>query len=108
EKRFSIKHHIATRLLRQDHQETAEKLLASTPQITNADLTESLIRDALRKQDWEKVYEWLGKLPEDVQRTERWDYWLARVMEELDIKEINGRSAQSIYAGVAATRSFYG
>jgi len=108
DERFSTQHHIATRLLRQDHHETAEKLLASTPQITSTDLTESLIRDALRKQDWEKVYQWLVKLPEDAQRTERWDYWLARVMEELDIKEINGRSAQSIYAGVAATRSFYG
>lgn len=106
--RLQTQHDIATRLLRQDKQEAAETLLSSISQITSTDLTEWLIRDSLRKQDWEKAYTWLAKLPADAQQTERWSYWLARIMEELDIKEINGLTAQSLYNRVAATRSFYG
>lgn len=108
EERLDTQHHLATRLLRQDHQAEAEKLLESIPQISSSDLTEWLIRDALRKQDWERAYTWLEKLPADALETERWSYWRARIMEELDIKGLNNRTPQAIYAGVAATRSFYG
>lgn len=107
-KRLETQYHIATRLLRQDNPEAAETLLSSISQITSTDLTEALIRDSLRKQDWEKAYTWLTRLPVDAQQTERWLYWRARIMEELDIKEVDGQSVQSLYNRVAATRSFYG
>ena len=107
-KRLETQYHIATRLLRQDNQDAAESLLSSISQITSTDLTEALIRDSLRKQDWEKAYNWLTRLPVEAQQTERWLYWRARIMEELDIKEVDGQSVQSLYNRVAATRSFYG
>jgi soluble lytic murein transglycosylase len=108
EDRRETHYQLAARLMRQDRPEAAEQLLSSIVDVTRADLGEWLIRDALRKQDWEKAYEWLARLPEDTQATERWSYWRARIMEELDIKEINGRAPKDIYASVATTRSFYG
>lgn len=108
EDRINIKYQIALRLLFQDHEVDAEQLVASTPGLTRVDLVEWLIRESLRKQDWEKVNEWLTRLPDDARQTERWRYWQARTMEELDIKEINGQTPMSIYASIAAQRSFYG
>lgn len=106
--RVNLKYHIALRLLYQDHEVEAEKLVASTPNLTRVDLLEWLLRESLRKQDWERVNEWLARLPEDARKTERWRYWQARTMEELGIKEINGETASSIYNSVAPARSFYG
>lgn len=106
--RVNLKYHIALRLLYQDHEIEAEKLVASTPNLTRVDLLEWLLRESLRKQDWERVNEWLARLPEDARKTERWRYWQARTMEELDIKEMNGETPASIYSSVAPARSFYG
>jgi soluble lytic murein transglycosylase len=106
--RVNIKYQIALRLLRQDHEVEAEKLVASTPNLTRVDLLEWLLRESLRKQDWERVNEWLTRLPDNARKTERWRYWQARAMEELEIKELNGETPTSIYASVAPERSFYG
>lgn len=106
--RIEIKYHIALRLLHQDHELDAEKLVASTPNLTRVDLLEWLLRESLRKQDWERVNEWLARLPDDARKSERWRYWQARTMEELSIKEINGETPESIYNSVAPARSFYG
>ncbi|HTF95609.1 MAG TPA: transglycosylase SLT domain-containing protein [Cellvibrio sp.] len=108
EDRINIKYHIALRLLYQDHEADAEKLVASTPNLTRVDLLEWLLRESLRKQDWERVNEWLARLPDDARKSERWRYWQARTMEQLDIKEINGETPMTIYQSVAPARSFYG
>lgn len=108
EDRVNIKYHIALRLLYQDHEVEAERLVASTPSLTRTDLLEWLLRESLRKQDWERVNEWLTRLPEDARNSERWRYWQARAMEQLGIKEINGETPIAIYQSVAPARSFYG
>lgn len=108
EDRIDIKYEIALRLLRQDHELDAEKLVASTPNLTRTDLLEWLLRESLRKQDWERVNEWLSRLPDDARNSERWRYWQARTMEQLDIKEVNGETPIAIYQSVAPARSFYG
>lgn len=106
--RNAIKHQIALRLLYQDHDQDAQQLVASTPTLNSADLLEWLLRESLRKQNWEQVNEWLTRLPEETRTTERWRYWQARTMEELGIKEINGETPMMIYNGIAPARSFYG
>jgi soluble lytic murein transglycosylase len=106
--RVNLKYHIALRLLHQDHEVDAEKLVASTPNLTRVDLLEWLLRESLRKQDWQRVNEWLARLPEDARKAERWRYWQARTMEELDIKDMNGETAANIYNSLAPARSFYG
>lgn len=108
EDRMNIKYQIALRLLAQDHEVEAEKLVSATANLSRVDLMEWLIRESMRKLDWEKVNEWLARLPEDAKKTERWRYWQARTMEELKIKEINGETPETIYASIAPTRSFYG
>lgn len=108
EDRLNTKYEIGLRLLSQDHETEAERLVATTPNLSRVELIEWLIRESLRKQDWEKVNEWLTRLPADAQQTERWRYWQARTMEALEIKEINGETPASIYAMIAPTRSFYG
>lgn len=106
--RVNLKYHIALRLLYQNHEVDAEQLVASTPNLARVDLLEWLLRESLRKQDWERVNEWIARLPEDARKTERWRYWQARTMEELDIKKINGETASNIFNSVAPARSFYG
>lgn len=106
--RVEIKYRIALRLLYQDHELDAEQLVASTPNLTRADLLEWLLRESLRKQDWERVNEWLTRLPEPERQSERWRYWQARTMEQLGIKELNGETPMAIYQSVAPARSFYG
>lgn len=108
EDRRQIQHHIALRLLHQDHDQEAEKLVASTPSLNSVDLLEWLLRESLRRQNWEQVNEWLTRLPEESRANERWRYWQARTMEELGIKELNGETAMDIYHSVAPARSFYG
>lgn len=108
EDRVNIKYQIALRLLYQDHDVDAEQLVASTPNLTRVDLLEWLLRESLRKQDWKQVNEWLTRLPEDARQHERWRYWQARTMEQLDIKELNGETPLAIYNSIAPARSFYG
>jgi soluble lytic murein transglycosylase len=106
--RIDIKYQIALRLLYQDHEIDAERLVASTPNLTRVDLIEWLLRESLRKQDWERVNEWLARLPDDARSTERWRYWQARTMEALGIIEVNGETPATIYTSIAPARSFYG
>jgi len=108
EQRLNMKYQIALRLLYQDHEAEAEQLTAATPELTRVDLIEWLIRESLRKQDWEKTNEWLTRLPSEAKTSERWRYWQARTMEQLRIKEVNGETPSSIYADIAPARSFYG
>lgn len=103
-----IVYSIARQLIRQDQAQAAAALVSATPDLSHPELLEALIRAALEQQDWEKAYRWLLRLPQESKQTERWRYWQARIMEQLNIKESEGKSAKQLYAAVAATRSFYG
>jgi soluble lytic murein transglycosylase len=103
-----INYLLALQLLRQDQDARAEHLVTATPNLSHADLLEALIREALRKQDWQKSYRWISRLPAEVQKSERWSYWQARIMDKLNIKELEGKKTLEIYADLANTRSFYG
>jgi len=103
-----IAYTIARQLLRQEHGRAAEEMVSATPDLSHPELLEALIREALAQQDWEKAYRWLLRLPEESKQTERWGYWHARILEQLHIKESEGKTAKELYSKVAATRSFYG
>ena len=105
--RLATQQRIASRLVHQGHRNQAERLLARVPELNDQNLTESIIRDALQDLDWERAYTWLTRLPSDAQDTERWRYWRARLMEELELDE-EWPSPRDLYQAVAATRSFYG
>lgn len=108
DEKLNIVYTIARQLLRQDHGQAAEQLVTANPNLSRPDLMEALIREALLQQDWEKAFRWVLRLPADSKKTERWSYWQARIMEQLKIKEIEGKKPKDFYASVANTRSFYG
>jgi len=108
DERLNINYTIARQLLRQDHGKEAAQMVANIPNLSRPDLMEALIREALVQQDWEKAYRWVLRLPADSKKTERWTYWQARIMEELKIKEVEGKTPKDFYNTVANTRSFYG
>jgi soluble lytic murein transglycosylase len=108
DERLNITYTIARQLLRQDYGQEAEQIVTATPNLGRPDLMEALIREALHQQDWEKAFRWIIRLPADSKKTERWTYWQARIMEQLKIKEIDGKTPKDFYATVANTRSFYG
>jgi soluble lytic murein transglycosylase len=105
---LQIHYALARQLLAQDKSDLADQLASSLPNLSHTDLLESLIREALRKQDWANSYRLIQRLPIDAQKSERWSYWLARNMEELQIKEVEGKKSSDIYAEVSNARSFYG
>ena len=107
QERLVTQQRIASRLVHEDHRAQAERLLARVPELNDQDLTESIIRDALQDLDWERAYTWLTRLPSDAQDTERWRYWRARLMEELELDD-DWPGPRDLYQAVAATRSFYG
>jgi len=108
DEKLNISYTIARQLLRQDQGQAAEALVVATPNLSRPELMEALIREALRQQDWEKAFRWLLRLPADHKKTERWTYWQARIMEQLKIKEQDGKTPKDFYTSVAGTRSFYG
>ncbi len=105
--RLATQETIAQRLIFQGHRDQADRLLATVPALNSTELVESVIRDALEQLDWERAYTWLNQLPAADQDSERWRYWRARMIEELEL-ENTGPEPKDLYAAVAATRSFYG
>jgi len=106
EERRQTQEELALRLLRQNEPRLAERLLAEVPTLTSTDVIETMIRDSLGQLDWERAYTWLMQLPPEAQDTERWRYWRARLMEELELE--GGPEPADLYAAVATTRGFYG
>jgi len=107
----AARHHtqgyIAVRLLRQGYTRETEELLAAAPALSSESLIEWLIRDALRKQDWQRVEKWLAHLPAESRDSDRWRYWQARLLTH-KTKDKEHTEAQALYQSVAQSRSFYG
>lgn len=107
EARLNTQRYIAVRLLRQGYSKDTEALLASTPALNSANVTEWLVRDALRRQDWAGVNKWVAALPAEAQQSERWRYWSARALDQLGTPD-GAEQAKQLFTEVANTRSFYG
>lgn len=105
--RLATQEVLAHRLIRQDHRQRADQLLARVPALNTTELVETQIREALRQLDWERAYTWLEQLPPQARESDRWRYWRARMIETLDLEE-TGPRPDDLYTAVAAERSFYG
>lgn len=103
-----VRDYLITRLAQKDHLEKAEQLLAKTSQTASKELTDWLARDALKTLDWQRLYDTLSLFDQKEQDSQRWLYWRARAMEELEISDPNYPSPDKIYASLSLTRSFYG
>ncbi|MGI1678284.1 MAG: transglycosylase SLT domain-containing protein [Cellvibrionaceae bacterium] len=108
EERDNTREYLITQLAKKGHLDQAEKLLAKTSKVANKELTDWLARDALKSQDWKRLYNTLSLFSQEEQDSQRWLYWRARAMEELGISDPNYPNPEIIYASLALTRSFYG
>jgi soluble lytic murein transglycosylase len=73
----------------------------------NSALMEARIRLALHNENWNQVLVLIHALPEELQASDRWRYWNARVLAQSSDK-IDKDSAWSIFRELASSRSFYG
>lgn len=103
DERIALQRYVLLRMLLQNGVERAEELLRDNPTLAADSLIEVLLRDALKRQDWDRFDTWLPWLSEAGRASERWRYWQARSVERSDPAQAN-----ALYVEVAGTRSFYG
>ena len=107
EQRQDVQQYLAAQLLRKGHPKSADRLLASISRVTNESVNELLIRAALKQLDWPKVYELIQQLPAPEQNSERWLYWRARAISELNLTGDLYGSPEQLYRQLALRRNFY-
>lgn len=104
EQRYRAERALALALIRNDHPALLARLDQVTPQTEDTRLQEARIRAALSHQAWDYAQKWIGTLPEESGKTERWRYWYARALEAGG----NTKLANAIYRKLAEERSYFG
>lgn len=105
--RLATQQQLALQLAKKGHQQAADDLVSQVPQISSDNVTELLIREALKQQDWAKTYRYINHLPPSMQQSERWLYWRARALEVIQTEDPSYPQPQQIYTQLAMQRSFY-
>ena len=105
--RGELQRFIIMRMLTQGHINEAEIVLQTNPLLISEALGGWILRDALKQQDWARIETWLNLLPADLQTSERWRYWRARMLISKDTRE-SKEEARQLYVQLAELRSFYG
>lgn len=83
----------------------AAKFMADlNPCTHDTKLQEALVRSALLHGDWIQVISRIERMPAEELQSERWQYWLARTLEQTGQQE----EADELYGKLAAERSYYG
>lgn len=106
--RADVQEHLIIHLVVEGQMAVAEKLLQQREVITNIELIAWLVRDALRNEDWERVYSSILLFDSAEQERERWLYWRARALAALGQEDPLYGEARQLYARLALSRSFYG
>ena len=119
---LDTKLYIAKRLTFKGYLAEAEAIVKQSSELKHSNMIGYLIRESLKSKQWDKVQEWIDYLPDDEQRSDRWQYWSARVLEEQSVspsdffkagQHLENAKNQTnkitqIYAELAKSRSFYG
>lgn len=108
EARDRVQEYLITHLVVEGHRQPAERLLQERETIVDSELIAWLVRDALRTENWERVYSSIQLFQADQQEEKRWLYWRARALEKLDRDDPRYGSAKEIYARLAGSRSYHG
>jgi soluble lytic murein transglycosylase len=101
-----IKTRLLKQLIRHDHLDQAKDILVQSPSIRGKGTTERLIREFLREKRWQDVLFAIHLLPENIQSTDRWQYWQTRARAALG--EATDIEVRPTYETLAQNRSFYG
>lgn len=104
----STKHTIVKRLIRAGHTQEAHTLLSYSRALRQQDLVQELAREALEEMNWQQLSAIIGLLDEENQQSDRWQYWAARIEDEIGSQLTGFAPANDIYQKLAKNRSFYG
>jgi soluble lytic murein transglycosylase len=111
QERIQLKKRMASRLIRKDNITDPLPTLKSIPKADRVDEVERLLRKYLALQEWQNVHDWIQLLPEKEVSSDRWQYWQARALEELQKtgkKNDHSPSTHEIFTALSSSRSFYG
>ena len=98
---------LLNQLIRRRHHQAAEDWLKQLPQLTSEHLLEDLIREALRQQQWDSVFDTINRLNASVQQESRWLYWRARSQEALKRTDNTHPTPIQTYTQLALGRGYY-
>ncbi len=70
----------------------------------NLDAQERRLRAAIGRRDWARVAEWVRRMPDQVEKRDRWLYWQGRAEAALG----QDAAAQASFAAAARQRSLWG
>lgn len=107
----TLKNRIASRLLSKKHINEAIDVLNTIPTEQQNSNIEKLLRVFLAQQQWANIANWIDKLPSEEAASDRWKYWKARALEELQKTKQTTQYADTIntlYRDLSGSRSFYG
>ncbi len=98
--------YVAVRLARKP--KSVHRLNQITVDVTsNQELVEAQLLTSLKQLKWSGALIYLHLLSDEIQQTNRWQYWKARIL--LGSEDFQDRqAANNIYAALAKERSFYG
>jgi soluble lytic murein transglycosylase len=99
---------VARALIRSTREQDAGRALAVWDRMSarreNLGAQEGRVRAAIRLQAWDRVADWIGRMPEGEEKSDRWLYWQARAQASLG-QEVE---AQATFARAARQRSLWG
>ncbi|MFT5117420.1 MAG: soluble lytic murein transglycosylase [Kiritimatiellia bacterium] len=108
---YKLQKRISLRLIKKGNIDASIALIKDIAAEHRTEQVEYLLRKFLETQQWPKINYWLEQLSPEQLLTDRWQYWKARSLEELqDTRTGNSttNNHEDIYNQLSTSRSFYG
>ncbi|UPQ87523.1 murein transglycosylase [Vibrio sinaloensis] len=103
EQRQLMADYIAFRLINTESEPLAQWRDQFIATSKNKNLLERRVRLAIQHGNWQHVEQWIERLPEELQQTLRWQYWLGR--SEMALGEVG--TGQQRLESIIGQRNFY-
>ena len=98
---------IASGLARTSNSTAVEWALGLDAAIRGEELSEDIVRYAMRDGEWRQITEVLHVVPEPLSRQSRWRYWTSRSLEAAGMSA-NAPEVRPEYEALSTERSYYG
>jgi len=98
---------IASGLARTSNSTALEWAMGLEAAIRSEELSEDMVRYAMRDGEWERITEVLHLIPEPLRQQSRWRYWTSRGLEATGTSA-NAAEVRRQYEALGAERSYYG
>lgn len=99
---------VARALIRSDREPDPGRALAVWDRMSagpdNLEAQEERVRAAIRLRAWDRVADWIGRMPEGEEKSDRWLYWQGRAQEALGQEG----EARASFERAAGQRSLWG